>query len=633
MTRSSVVKYRYFFNAVAFSYTTPFYSFEDWELLLDWMALRGVNLPLAWVGYEYVLIQVFREAGLSDTDISAFLTGPPFQAWNRLGNIQGSWGPGGELPMQWVNDQFNLQKQLIPRMVELGMTPAMPSFAGFVPRAFATLYPNASVVGVGEWLSFASTYNNVSLLQPIDPLYQTLQKSFMEKQAAAYGNVSHIYALDQYNEHTPSSNNPEFIQSCASNTFASLRANDPEAIWLMQGWLFYESGFFWTTELAQTYLEAVPGNDSMIIIDLNSEVNPQWQRLDSYYGKPWIWCELHDYGGDMGLEGNFAKITEAPVSALASPGSTMAGMGLTPEGLGGNEIIYDVLLDQAWSATPINRTSYVSSWTSRRYYVENLPQAAVDAWQLLGSTVYNNQDPSTQAVIKSIFELEPVLTSLVNRTGYHPTLVFYDTNTTLVPAIHMLLNASNSSSKLTTIPEFQYDLVDLTRQLLANRFIDLYNILVGVLDSTANADAVQAAGKPLLQLLEDLDDLLLSNSNFCLSTWLDAARGWSHGNATYAAYLEYTARNQITLWGPMGEISDYASKQWGGLVGTYYAQRWEAFVEYLVGCKKNGTAYDAGAVSNMMISIGEQWDSQVGDPEGSTGNSLEIVRSLVSKYA
>jgi hypothetical protein len=32
---------------------------------------------------------------------------------------------------------------------------------------------------------------------------------------------------------------------------------------------------------------------------------------------------------------------------------------------------------------------------------------------------------------------------------------------------------------------------------------------------------------------------------------------------------------QITLWGPDGNILDYASKQWAGLVGDYYASRWQ----------------------------------------------------------
>ena len=30
------------------------------------------------------------------------------------------------------------------------------------------------------------------------------------------------------------------------------------------------------------------------------------------------------------------------------------------------------------------------------------------------------------------------------------------------------------------------------------------------------------------------------------------------------------ARNQITLWGPKGEIVDYARKQWAGLIDLYY---------------------------------------------------------------
>ena len=636
MTHSSLVKYRYFFNTVTFSYTTAFYSFHDWELLLDWMALRGVNLPLAWVGYEYILIQVFREAGLRDSDIVSFLSGPPFQAWNRFGNIQGSWG--GALPMQWVNDQFDLQKRLVPRMVELGMAPAMPSFTGFVPSALSALYPNASIIVGGQWDGFPSAYTNVSFLESSDPLFFTLQKSFIDKQTAAYGNVSHIYTLDQYNENNPYSNDPSYLQTIASNLFGSLRAADPEAIWMMQGWMFFSSETFWTTELVQAYLGGVPGNDSMIILDLYSEAQPQWQRLDGYYGKQWIWCQLHDYGGNMGLEGNFVNITVAPLSALASAGSSMVGMGLTPEGLEGNEIVYDVLLDQAWSPTPINRTTYVSSWVSRRYNVGNLPPAAVDAWQLLASTVYNNQNPLAQATVKSILELAPALTGLVNRTGHHPTLVFYDTNTTIVPALQMLIQASHASHALATNPEFQYDLVDVTRQLLANRFIDVYTSLVDVFNaSTADAAVVEAAGKPLLALLSDLDALLRASPYFRLSNWLDAARRWSHGNATYAAYLEYTARNQITLWGPTGENNDYASKQWGGLVGGYYAPRWEAFVGYLEGSKRNGNTYDASAVTNLMLSIGQQWDSQgqIGDPVdgGATGDVLEMVCALADKYA
>lgn len=87
---SSIVPWRYHFNTVTFSYTAAFWTWEDWELELDWLALRGVNLPLAWVGYEKILVDVFLDAGFSQSDIVSFLSGPAFQSWNRFGNIQGA---------------------------------------------------------------------------------------------------------------------------------------------------------------------------------------------------------------------------------------------------------------------------------------------------------------------------------------------------------------------------------------------------------------------------------------------------------------------------------------------------------------------------------------------------------------
>jgi hypothetical protein len=32
---------------------------------------------------------------------------------------------------------------------------------------------------------------------------------------------------------------------------------------------------------------------------------------------------------------------------------------------------------------------------------------------------------------------------------------------------------------------------------------------------------------------------------------------------------------QVTLWGPDGNINDYASKQWSGLVKDYHMGRWQ----------------------------------------------------------
>ncbi|KAI0363473.1 alpha-N-acetylglucosaminidase [Pilatotrama ljubarskyi] len=633
----ALVPYRYHFNTVTFDYTAAFWDLNQWELELDWLALRGVNLPLAWVGYEYILIETFREAGLSDADIADFLSGPAFQAWNRFGNIQGSWG--GDLPMAWVNDQFALQKRILKRMVELGMTPVLAAFTGFVPRALTKLYPNASIATGSQWSGFPTSLTNDSFLEPFDPLFATMQKSFITKQQAAYGaDISHIYTLDQYNENDPFSGDPAYLRNVTASTFASLRAADPDATWLMQGWLFFSSSAFWTNERIEAYLGGVPGNDSMIILDLYSEAAPQWNRTQSYYGKQWVWCELHDYGGNMGFEGNLDELTHGPLAALSSPGSSMKGIGLTMEGQEGNEIVYDVLLDQAWSPTPLNISSYVDGWVSRRYPVKHLPQAALDAWRILSTTVYNNKNPNTQATIKGIYELAPSLTGLTNRTGHHPTAIPYNTNSTILAALKLLLKAKAQQPTLSAVPEFAYDVVDVARQLLSNRFTDLYTALAKTYNAASStADSVNATGQPLLTLLSDLDELLYTNDNFLLSKWIADARKWSHGSPSYAAYLEYNARNQITLWGPDGEINDYASKAWAGLVGTYYKKRWEAFLDYLVKTKRTGQTYNATAVSSTMLAIGEKWGNGTwgtaeGERWGVHGDTWEVVAKVLHRW-
>ena len=46
------------------------------------------------------------------------------------------------------------------------------------------------------------------------------------------------------------------------------------------------------------------------MLDLYSEVLPQYQRLHSYYGQPFIWCMLHNYGGTLSMYGTIQTVNE-----------------------------------------------------------------------------------------------------------------------------------------------------------------------------------------------------------------------------------------------------------------------------------------------------------------------------------
>lgn len=53
---------------------------------------------------------------------------------------------------------------------------------------------------------------------------------------------------------------------------------------------------------------------------------------------------------------------------------------------------------------------------------------------------------------------------------------------------------------------------------------------------------------------------------------------------------EWNARNQITLWGPRGEIRDYAIKQWAGVIADYVKPRWQIFIrEMEISLQENRT--------------------------------------------
>ncbi|KAF8521237.1 alpha-N-acetylglucosaminidase [Hysterangium stoloniferum] len=391
---SSIVPYKYYFNTVTFSYTTAFYDFDQWSLLLDWMVLPGINLPLSWIG-------------LSEADISSFLSSPAFLAWNHFGNIHGSWSWNGTLPQQW----------------------------GFVPCGITNLYPNLKVVNGSAWSGFPSNLTNDRFMDPFEDIFEQIQKSFITKQIAAYGNFSHIYTLD-------------YLRNVSSNTDSA----------------------FWNHDRISAYLGGVEDEKGLLILDLYTEAQPQWQRTSSYFGRPWVWYALHDYGGNNGFEGYMKNVTVAPIEALNSPNNSMSGFGLTMEGQEGNEMIYDIFLDQAWSSSPLNISRYVSSWVGRRYRISKLPVTVQRAWSILSNT----------ATVKSILELAPALTGLTNCTGHHPTTIFYDTNSSIVVPLKLMVEASKEHPALKRIPEFSYDVVDLGRQLLANRFLQAYQNLVAV---------------------------------------------------------------------------------------------------------------------------------------------------------
>ena len=59
----SPFQYRYCFNFCAFSYTLAWWDWPQWERMIDWMALHGINMPLSVTGQEAIWQKVYRTDG------------------------------------------------------------------------------------------------------------------------------------------------------------------------------------------------------------------------------------------------------------------------------------------------------------------------------------------------------------------------------------------------------------------------------------------------------------------------------------------------------------------------------------------------------------------------------------------
>ena len=76
MSRTTAHSHRYYFNTCTYGYSMVWWSWERWQREVDWMALQGVNTPLAMLGTEWVWRETWmKDFGLQRSDLDDFFSG------------------------------------------------------------------------------------------------------------------------------------------------------------------------------------------------------------------------------------------------------------------------------------------------------------------------------------------------------------------------------------------------------------------------------------------------------------------------------------------------------------------------------------------------------------------------------
>jgi len=615
--KSSPYEYRYYLNYCTYNYSMSWWNWQRWEKEIDWMALHGINMPLAITGEEYVWNEVYKEMGFTDKELSTFFCGPSYFSWFWMGNLDG-WG--GPLPASWMISHKDLQLKILKRERELGMKPVLSAFTGHVPAAFRQKYPNAKLKQTNWNNGFSDTY----ILDSEDPMFAQIGKKYLEKQTEIFG-TGHLYSADTFNENEPPSDNPEFLSKLSARVYDGMRQADPKAVWVMQGWLFFSDRKFWHAPQIKALLDAVP-NDRMIILDLITEYEPVWKRTEAYYGKPWIWNMLHNFGGNISLFGQMETVASQPAAALNDTQSgKLKGIGLTMEAIEQTPVLYELMTANTWRSTPISLNQWLSQYIRNRYGKGTKESNAnmLKAWQVLKNTVYNGKEIRDGA--ESILTGRPTMDSA---TRWTKTKLNYERRE-LIPAWDLFVKSSAAYGKS---DGFQYDIVDLTRQVLANYARPLQ---VKWVKAYENKDLVTFGkySNQYLELIDDMDKLLATRKDFLLGKWIADARRCGNTDAEKALY-EQNARNLITLWGDADSpLHEYSCRQWSGLMTDFYKVRWQKFFAAIALAMESGKLVDVAAFDKEIAQWEWKWvNAQKSYPTQTSGNSVEIAKILYLKY-
>lgn len=605
------LKYRYDFNYCTYSYTMAFWDWDRWEKEIDWMALHGINLPLAVVGADVVWYNVLTKLGYTKDEINEFIAGPAFQGWWLMNNLEGWGGPN---PDSWYKQRETLQKQILKRMREYGIRPVLPGYSGMVPHnAKERLGLNVSDPGL--WCG----YRRPAFLQPTDPRFNEIADLYYKEMSRLYGKAD-FYSMDPFHE----GGNVAGVDLNAAGQaiWGAMKKANPKAVWVAQAW---------QANPRQKMIENLPAGD-LIVFDLFAESRPQWgdpestwYRKEGFGKHDWLYCMLLNYGGNVGLHGKMKHVIDEFYKAKTSSfGKTMKGVGMTMEGSENNPVMFELLCELPWRPARFDKDEWLKNYTVARY--GKADKAVQDAWLLLSNTIYNCPAKNTQqGTHESVFCGRPDYD--VYQVSSWSEMEPYYKPEDIIRAAGIMLSAAD---RFKGNNNFEYDLIDIVRQAVAEKGRLVYPIMIDAYKA-GEKELFAASSQRFLDLILLQDKLLAARPEFKVGTWIEKARNLGTTPEEKDLY-EWNARVQVTTWGNRvaadeGGLRDYAHKEWNGLLRDFYYNRWKVWID-----RQKAQLNGAPVKAIDFYAIEEPWTKQT-NPYSSQaeGDVIEVAKEVYAK--
>ena len=537
----------YAYNYCTLSYTAAHWNHDKWEQEVDRLALSGYTHVLVTAGLETVWRNFLREIGYPDARIAAFIPNPAYAAWWNMGNLEGEGGPVSPVI---IKNEAKLGRFLVKRMRELGLEPVLQGYVGFLPHDMPVKKIKGTIIPQGQWCG----YKRPAVLQPTAEDFPRLAALWYKHIAKVYGYKGLYFGGDLFHEGGRTGNTD--LGAAAGAVQKAMQKAAPNAVWLIQAWGH------------NPHRNLLAGTDPKLtlILALDKNMSRDHNIDRNYQGRPHIWCELLNFGGNHGLYGGVGLLERIG----GYPGGA-TGIGLLSEGLETNPLYYALLTERINNRDIIDRDDFLKEYVQNRYGVKS--GEMLKALKLLCDSVYA-PDKLQEGCTENILCARPSLTANKTTTWAKP-YEYYDF-ADVEEAAKLMLKAG-IKHKLGDLETYRYDMADLCRQVLSDR---ARRQLPRVREAfeTRNAAAFDKEAEAYLQLIRETAAVLATSEHFLLGRFLEGAESKGGKNAKARKQMRHALLQLITTWTPTGGIlNDYAHRQLSELMSQYYLKRWEAF--------------------------------------------------------
>lgn len=556
------------------------------------------------------------------------------------------------LSKQWLDAQLALTSKIVARCNELGIEVILSSFSGNVPEKMVELYPDSDFYVGSIWYGFTPDNTQLMFLDCSDTLYIEIGRQYQRIQYNILKSIGYFKGsttskpkrmylwLDQFNELIPSHFDLEYLFQCGQTHWESLQlweyVNDPliQIIWVVQGWMFVNERRFWTNPRIDAYLGGVDAED-ILILDLIAEKKSIATKSEEFFGHCYIWCFLHNFGGNYYLGGNLQNVFVqlSMNDERLRTGEYLKGIGITMEGITNNELLYEAVLSHSFLVDDAvsngmgsgdsnqfknemelitdEMTQFVDQYMASRYgaMISDFGgQKLLDLYHELIEIVYRSSEEKW-GVTRSVMVMRPSMTLinedvidiLLTPKGHSFHFVVRDPSTLKRRwrisefQSHYIdynfcalfqhwkrwmqfIEEFEYKKMMALSPTFSNDMAEITRQVLSDLFLECYALWKWTWIQNGYSPSTETVflEKVMIGIIEDTDSLMAYFEHFRLDKWIENARAFGK-NEGERDYMEMNARNLVTRWGPNAEISEYASREWNGLMHNYYKPRWQMF--------------------------------------------------------